>query len=112
MFFDSRIVCRLSAARVHRCPVINLNEVEKFVKSEGDYVMMSDGSSMDVSRTRKEKLIKDCCPAEMNKDSDYLGDDMRLQRSGYYDALCRDENALKFFVFLFYGSKRTSHSIR
>jgi hypothetical protein len=30
--------------------------------------MMSDGSSIDVSRTNKKKLIKDSYPAEMNKD--------------------------------------------
>jgi len=50
-----------SFARVHRSYLVNLNEVEKYVKGEGGYLIMSDGSSIDVSRTRKEKLIKDSC---------------------------------------------------
>ena len=47
-----------SFARVHRCYLVNLNEVEKFVKGEGGYLIMSDGSSIDVSRTKKEFLLK------------------------------------------------------
>lgn len=47
-----------SFARVHRCYLVNLNEVEKFVKGEGGYLIMSDGTSIDVSRTKKELLLK------------------------------------------------------
>jgi two-component system LytT family response regulator len=47
-----------SFTRVHRCYVVNLNEVEKFVKGEGGYLIMSDGSSVDVSRNKKEELLK------------------------------------------------------
>jgi two-component system LytT family response regulator len=44
--------------RVHRGYVVNLNEVEKYVKGEGGYLVMSNGSSIDVSRSKKESLLK------------------------------------------------------
>ena len=47
-----------SFARVHHSYVINLNEVEKYIKGEGGYLIMSDGSSIEVSRNRKEMLLK------------------------------------------------------
>lgn len=47
-----------SFARVHRSYLVNLNEVDKYVKGEGGYVIMSDGSMIDVSRSRKELLMK------------------------------------------------------
>ena len=51
-----------SFVRVHRCFLANLNEVEKYVKGEGGYLVMSDGSSIDVSRTKKELLLKKLLP--------------------------------------------------
>lgn len=51
-----------SFARVHRCYLANLNEIEKYVKGEGGYLVMSDGSSIDVSRNRKESLLKKLLP--------------------------------------------------
>ena len=47
-----------SFVRVHRGYLINLNEVEKYVKGEGGYLVMSDGTTVDVSRSRKEELLK------------------------------------------------------
>ncbi len=44
--------------RVHHSFIINLNEVTKYVRGEGGYVIMSDGSSVNVSRSRKEALLK------------------------------------------------------
>ncbi|HEY4965809.1 MAG TPA: LytTR family DNA-binding domain-containing protein [Puia sp.] len=46
-----------SFLRVHNSFMVNLNEVEKYVKGEGGYLIMSDGSNIDVSRTRKETLL-------------------------------------------------------
>lgn len=43
--------------RVHNSHLVNLNEVEKYVKGEGGYLLMSDGSNIDVSRSRKEVLL-------------------------------------------------------
>src|SRR6266496_2221210 len=43
-----------SFLRVHNSHVANLNEVNKYVKGEGGYLVMTDGSIVDVSRSRKE----------------------------------------------------------
>jgi two-component system LytT family response regulator len=51
-----------SFVRVHRSNLVNLNEVERYVKGEGGYLIMSDGSSIDVSRNRKEQLMKQLLP--------------------------------------------------
>lgn len=51
-----------SFARVHRCYLANLNEVEKYVKGEGGYLVMSDGTTIDVARNKKEVLLKKLLP--------------------------------------------------
>ncbi|MBS1948675.1 MAG: response regulator transcription factor [Bacteroidetes bacterium] len=45
-------------ARVHHSHLVNLNEVEKYVKDQGGYLIMSNKTNIDVSRSRKEMLIK------------------------------------------------------
>jgi len=44
--------------RVHHSYLVNLNEVTKYIRGEGGYLIMSDGSSVNVSRSRKEALMK------------------------------------------------------
>lgn len=44
--------------RVHNSYLVNLNEVTKYVRGEGGYLIMSDGTSVNVSRSRKESLLK------------------------------------------------------
>ena len=44
--------------RVHYSYLVNMNEVEKYIRGEGGYLIMSDGSSVNVSRGRKESLMK------------------------------------------------------
>lgn len=44
--------------RVHHSYLVNLNEVTKYVRGEGGYLVMSDGSSVNVSRSRKDSLMK------------------------------------------------------
>jgi len=44
--------------RIHHSDMVNINEVEKYIKGEGGYLIMSDGSSINVSRKRKELLLK------------------------------------------------------
>jgi len=44
--------------RVHNSYLVNLNEVAKYVRGEGGHLIMSDGSSVNVSRSRKEALLK------------------------------------------------------
>lgn len=48
--------------RVHHSHIVNLNEVAKYIKGEGGYLVMSDESSVDVSRSRKEMLLKKLQP--------------------------------------------------
>jgi two-component system LytT family response regulator len=47
-----------SFVRVHHSYVVNLNEVTKYVRGEGGYLIMSDGSTVNVSRSRKDALLK------------------------------------------------------
>lgn len=51
-----------SFLRVHHSHLVNLNEVEKYVRGDGGYLVMSDGSHIDVSRSRKELLLKKLHP--------------------------------------------------
>lgn len=51
-----------SFARVHHSHLINLNEINKYVKGEGGYLVMTDGSTIDVSRSKKELLLKKLLP--------------------------------------------------
>ncbi|WP_207510534.1 LytR/AlgR family response regulator transcription factor [Longitalea luteola] len=48
--------------RVHHSFLVNLNEVDKYIKGEGGYLMMIDGSTVPVSRSRKEVLLKKLQP--------------------------------------------------
>ncbi len=48
--------------RVHHSYLVNLNEIIKYVKGEGGYLVMSDGSMIDVSRSKKEVLLKRLIP--------------------------------------------------
>lgn len=48
--------------RVHHSHLVNLNEITKYVKGEGGYLVMSDGSIIDVSRSKKEMLLKRLVP--------------------------------------------------
>ncbi len=43
--------------RVHHSHIVNLNEVVKYVRGEGGYLVLSDGSSINVSRSRKDSLL-------------------------------------------------------
>ena len=53
-----------SFARVHHSSLVNLNEVEKYIKGEGGYTLMSDGTMVDVSRSRKEMLLRKLQPGK------------------------------------------------
>ena len=48
--------------RVHHSYIVNMNEINKYIKGEGGYLIMSDGSSVDVSRSKKEFLLKRLLP--------------------------------------------------
>ncbi|MEX1239706.1 MAG: LytTR family DNA-binding domain-containing protein [Cyclobacteriaceae bacterium] len=53
-----------SFQRVHHSHLVNLNEITKYIKGEGGYLIMSDASHVDVSRSRKEILLKKLQPAK------------------------------------------------
>ena len=46
-----------SFIRVHHSYLVNLNEVTKYVRGEGGYLIMGDNSTVNVSRSRKEMLL-------------------------------------------------------
>jgi len=48
--------------RVHHSYLVNLNEVTRYIRGEGGYVILTDGSTVNVSRSRKEMLIKKLQP--------------------------------------------------
>jgi two-component system LytT family response regulator len=50
--------------RVHHSYLVNMNEIRKYVKGEGGMLVMSDGSSVDVSRSKKEQLLKKLQPGK------------------------------------------------
>jgi len=54
-----------SFIRVHHSYLVNINEVEKYIKGEGGYLIMSDGTTVDVSRSRKEMLLKKLQPGRI-----------------------------------------------
>ena len=53
-----------SFIRVHRSFVVNLQEIEKYVKGDGGYLVMSDGSEILISRNKKEELLKKLLPSQ------------------------------------------------
>ena len=44
--------------RIHHSHIVNINEVTKYIRGEGGFVILSDGTSVNVSKTRKELLLK------------------------------------------------------
>ena len=47
-----------SFIRIHKSHLVNLNYLRKFVKSDGGYVVMDDGTQVPVSRRKKEDLTQ------------------------------------------------------
>lgn len=44
--------------RVHNSHLINLSYVQSFLQKDGDYIVLSDGSKIEVSRRRKAELME------------------------------------------------------
>lgn len=51
-----------SFTRVHHSYLVNLDEITKYVRGEGGYLVMSDGANVDVSKSRKESLLRRILP--------------------------------------------------
>jgi two-component system, LytTR family, response regulator len=43
--------------RIHHSFLINLNHVQKFVRGDGGYVMMNDGKSVSISRSKRQEFM-------------------------------------------------------
>lgn len=43
--------------RIHHSTLVNVEHVKKYVRGEGGYVILSNGSHLDVSRRKKESLL-------------------------------------------------------
>lgn len=50
--------------RIHNSYLVNLKEINKYVKGEGGYLVMSDNSTIDISRSRKELLLSRLQPGK------------------------------------------------
>jgi two-component system LytT family response regulator len=48
--------------RVHQSHIVNLNEIIRYMHGDGGYLILSDGTSVNVSRSRKEMLLKTLRP--------------------------------------------------
>jgi Response regulator of the LytR/AlgR family len=51
------LLSHLNFLRVHQSHLINLNEVKSFVKTDGGYILMKDGSNVSISRQRREMVL-------------------------------------------------------
>ena len=43
--------------RVHKSHLININYIDKYINGDGGSVVMSDGSTVEVSRRKKDELL-------------------------------------------------------
>ncbi|MEO0899493.1 MAG: LytTR family DNA-binding domain-containing protein [Bacteroidota bacterium] len=50
---DSNFYCR-----VHHSYIINIGHVDKYIKGDGGYVIMSNGEHVDISRRKKEEFMR------------------------------------------------------
>ncbi|NHF60507.1 response regulator transcription factor [Flavobacteriaceae bacterium TP-CH-4] len=44
--------------RIHKSHMVNLNHLDKYIKGKGGYVIMKDGSHVDVSVRKKDALLR------------------------------------------------------
>lgn len=44
--------------RPHRSYIININHIKKYVRNDGGYLIMSNDDKVDVSRRKKEQLLR------------------------------------------------------
>jgi len=54
-----------SFARIHNSYLVNLAEVDKYIKGEGGYVVLTDGSTVNVSASRKRLLLAKLQPGKL-----------------------------------------------
>jgi len=52
------LLCGQGFERVHNSHLINMSFVKKYVKSDGGYIEMHDGSNVPVAQAKKEQIVK------------------------------------------------------
>jgi two-component system LytT family response regulator len=52
------VLTERSFLRVHRQYFVNLDHIKKYVRGDGNYLIMSDGKNIPVARNKKEKLVE------------------------------------------------------
>lgn len=52
-----KLLSDLLFMRVHNSHIINLNHIKRYVKGEGGYAVMTDDSTIEISRTKKEEFL-------------------------------------------------------
>ena len=45
--------------RIHQSHLVNINHIEKYVKSEGGYLVLNDGTKLPVATRKKEYLLRE-----------------------------------------------------
>ncbi len=50
-------LCDYHFFRVHNSYIVNIDYMQKYVKADGGYLLMSNGKQVKVSRSKKEKLV-------------------------------------------------------
>lgn len=50
--------------RVHNSYLVNLDEITRYIRGEGGYLIMTDQSKVDVSKSRKEALLRTIQPGK------------------------------------------------
>lgn len=56
--FEGQLKSFSNFIRVHHSHMVNLNEVKKYIRGQGGYLIMSDNSTVNVSRSRKQALLE------------------------------------------------------
>ncbi len=44
--------------RIHNSHLVNVNYIQKYIRSDGGHVMLQDGTLIDISRRKKEEFLK------------------------------------------------------
>ncbi len=55
--YEELLQNHLNFVRVHKTHIINLDHLTKFMKNDGGFIIMSDGSQVEVSRRKKQELM-------------------------------------------------------
>ncbi|HTL82367.1 MAG TPA: LytTR family DNA-binding domain-containing protein [Bacteroidia bacterium] len=56
--YEDMLASQRNFIRIHKAHLVNAEHVYSFIKTEGGYVVMSDGSRVEVSRRKKQELME------------------------------------------------------